>query len=269
MPTADKIEIGNKFVGLFIGPSGSGKTPSACSFLDAHPDKDVKVFDFDGRLDSILNTPWIDRSRIDFNYYPPVKDPKTQGLMNDKIENDILAFKIMDTNRFNTVILDGLPMSAFILMQDILPTTHNGQNNNGIMKGRKIGSQNVAGPEDYFYEFNGVTKIVTMIKALPIQNIIITCHVEDILDKEDPDNPMSRTVKVGERLALRNKLSVTIPGLFSHIFRFDRKWLVDKNQITVTFWSDICRSVYPNLPEKLDITGKSFYKELMSFNKKF
>jgi hypothetical protein len=267
MPLASQLEIGNRFFALFVGHSGAGKTPSACSFVDSHPTKMVKIFDFDARLTSLFNTPWVDRSRIDFTYYPPIRFDGSTKSVNDKLEEDLLLFRrrVIEKDRdydFNTLILDGLPAAAFALMQDILPKTHE----NG--KGKSFGSQEVAGPEDYFYENQGITKIIAILKVMPVNNVIVTCHIEDEYEKQDPKNQMSRYIKVSEKLAIRNKLASNVPGLFDHIFRFDHRIHTSRNNIYVTFWSDIARTVYPNLPVgEVDITGKSFYKELMEMVK--
>ena len=222
------------------------------------------VYDFDGRMNSLLNTPWIKRDRINYTYYPPhrTKDDVKQTFQ--KLNEDFEALQVMlklGQSDVNTVILDGLPAHTFALIMDSIPLTH-GQGT----KGRKYGALNVPGMEDYLFESNAVTAVMAFLKSLPVQNVIVTCQVVDDFEKENPADPYSKTIKVGEKLPIRNKLAATIPGGFDHIFRFDRKVFDGKNHIYVTFWNDIARTVYPNMPfEPVDITDKSFYKVLMSY----
>lgn len=272
MPLASSITIDKKFRGLFIGESGSGKTPSACSFVDSDPKKRVYVFDFDGRMESLLNTPWIDTSRIEYDYYPPLvgkarqKDKINFERVNEKLESMMVDCD-QNRNPYSTIVLDSLKSQTFAFISDSLRFTHGGTNKSGGTKGRSIGPVSMAGPEDYGFESTSTQTFIAFLRSLPIQNIIVTCHIMDKYDKRDLDDPLSPTVIVGERLALRDKLAANIPGDFNNIFRFERR-CNGKNQILVKFWSDIARTVIPNLPYgEIDITGKSFYKEMMRLAK--
>ena len=262
MPNAGNLTAESRFFGLFVGPSGGGKTPSACSFVNASKDKKVLVFDFDGRIRTLLNTPWIDRSRIDYDYYPPIQ--KAGDKQNFQKLNDVFATLQVQLSMgqcpYNTLILDSLTTQTFAFICDALPMTHAGN------KGRSIGAMKMAGPDDYNFESTGTHQVLAFFKSLPIQNIICTAHVIDKYEKEDPDNPMSPSVIKGSRLSLRDKLSANIPGLFDHVFEFKRQHYSGQNKLIVKFWSDLARSVYPNLPSgDIDITGKSFYDVLMGY----
>lgn len=263
MPSAADLTIEKRFLGLFVGDSGSGKTPSACSFVDSHPTKKVYVFDFDGRMETLLNTPWIDRTRIDYDYYPPITNNKKEVM---KPNWDLIATKLeaiwFDCERFkceyNTIILDSLKSQTFSFFNDSKRMT--------APDPRKFFIK--GGMADYGNESDNTQTLIANLRALPIQNIIVTSHLVDKYEKEDKKNPFSNNIVCGSRLALRDKLAATLVGDFNHVFEFDRRFY-DKNYIKVKFWSDIARSVYPNLPtDEIDITGKSFYKVLHSYAKK-
>lgn len=284
MPSASSLTVDSRFFGLFIGPSGGGKTPSACSFFKSHPGKRVKVYDFDGRIRGILNTPWIDRSLIDYEFFQPI-GPKNQngtGLAPNfqKLNNDFEVL-LNDAARgqcpYGTLILDSLTTQTFAFIQDALAITHGtksytSDSGKKIEKeaGRFLGPMKMAGPEDYNFESTGTMQVMAFLKSLPIQNVIVTAHIIDKFGKDptaDPNNMMAPNVVVGERLSVRDKLSANIPGMFDHVFRFERRVIGNQNRVYVTFWSDLARSVYPNLPfGEVDITGKNFYEVLSGYN---
>lgn len=268
MANAANLTPDSRFFGLFIGHSGSGKTPSACSFANASKDKRVKVFDFDGRIRGILNTPWIDKSKIDYDYYPPIH--KVGDKQNfQKLNDEFAALQVqcnMGQCPYNTLVLDSLTTQTFAFICDALPMTHAGKSNSGNDKGKKMGTMNIAGMEDYMFESTGTMQVLAFLRSLPIQNIIITAHIIDKYEKEDPENPFSPSIVKGSKLSLRDKLSANIPGLFDHVFQFRREFVGGQNKIFVNFWSDIARTVYPNLPmNQVDITGKSFYDVLTGY----
>lgn len=278
MPNASTLTTDkSRFFGLFIGPSGSGKTPSACSFIGETGR--ALVLDFDGRIRGILGTPWIDRARIDYEYYPPLMGNTIgQKLTFDKLNTlfDLLFNQCQQQQcPYDTLILDSLTTQTFAFICDALPITHAKGNKDATDskdkkdKGRMIGSMRMAGPDDYNFESTGTNQVLAFLRSLPIKNVIVTAHIVDRYGKEDPDNVMSPSVKVGERLSIRDKLAANIPGMFDHVFRFERRELNNQTRVYVRFWSDVARTVYPNLPHgEVDITGKDFYKYFMELANK-
>jgi len=261
MPCAATLKPENRFKALFVGSKHSGKTVAACSFKK-DPAKRLKVLDFDGRITGLLGAPWIDRSRIDYEYYPP-RVGNNQKPMYTRINDDMEAMLVqtnMSQSPYEGVIADSLTAETFGLLCDSVPMTH--ANN----KGKKIGVMNMAGPEDYGFEAQGTYNLMAFLRSLPIPFVIVTAHVVDKFGKLKPDDPFSESVVVGEKLSIRDKIGTNIGIYFDHIFRFDRKVLYGKEKFTVQFRSAIACTSFSQLPEgEIDITGKSFQDVLNGF----
>lgn len=260
MPNASNLKPDDRFIGLFVGPKHAGKTVAACSFLPKDPTKRrIKVFDFDGRIRGLQGAPWIDRSLVDYDYYPPrLKDGASTF---DRINKDfdvLLTQCIMGQCPYGTIVIDSLTAMAFALICDALPLTHKDG------KGKSLGVMSMPGMEDYGFEANGVYQVLSFLRSLPgIPNIICTAHTVEKFAKEDPDNPFSPSVVVGEKLSLRDKISANSSIYFDHIFRFDRKMRGPDEKFSVRFKSEIACTSFLGLPNgELDVTGKDFYKEL-------
>jgi hypothetical protein len=236
---------------MFIGPKHSGKTVAACSFIE--PDKMVKVFDFDGRIRGLLGAPWIDRSKIDYEYYPPKTPDKTTM---ERVNNDfeVLQIQCQDgKSPYGTVILDSLTSQTSALIADAIPLTHANR------KGKNIGTVAMAGPEDYGYESTGTDQIMRFLRSLPIKNVILTAHIVDRIGKLVPDDDFSERGVIGEKLSVRDKIGTNTMIYFDHIFRFDRKMVGGRERFFVKFISDIACTSFENMPTgEIDITGKPF-----------
>lgn len=254
-----------RFFGLFVGPSGGGKTPSACSFMDSTSDKEVLVLDFDDRVRGILGTPWVDKSRVKIERFPSKfkdTDPAVHIKVGEVLEL-VLAQINSRQNPYSTIVLDSLTSQTAGFIMDSLALTHIGN------KGMNMGKIKIPGIEEYKFESTGTHQLIAFLKTLPIQNVIVSAHITDRYGK-DPSQPvndkmdMRPSVVVGEGLSIRPKLAAELPGLFDHVFRFERKVINNQNRVFVQFWTDLARTVYPNLPVgEIDITGQSFYKVLM------
>lgn len=265
MPCADTLSPDSRFLGLFIGPSGSGKTPAACSFITEAAiaaARRVRVFDFDGRIRGLLGCPWVNRSVIDYDYYPP----RMPGTVFAKLNTDLEVLKTqcaLGTNPYDTIIVDSLTSQTFAFLCDSIPITH--ANN----KGRSIGTLLVEGPDDYKFESTGTYSMLSFFRSLPVKNVIFTAHIIDRYGKEDPTNMLSPSIVVGEKLSIRDKLGANIPGVFDHIFRFERRMIGQVPHFYVRFWSDLARTVYQDMPlGDQDVTGKNFYQYLNSLTQR-
>lgn len=251
MPSAANLSAETRFMGLFVGPTKSGKTVAACSFPGP-----IKVLDFDGRIRGILGAPWIKKDQIEYDYYPPRVGLNEQPTY-QKINQDLEALLVMcktGKNRFKTLILDSLTSQTFALLCDAVALT----------KGKMIGSQKMAGPEDYGFEATGTYNIMAFLRSLPIPNIIVSAHVIDRYGKADPNDPYSERIVIGEKLSLRDKIGENIGIYFDHTFRFDKEMNRDKEKFTVQFRSEIASTSYAALPGgKVDVSGKDFYNEVL------
>jgi len=249
---------------LFVGPKHSGKTVSACSVYSDDPTKRTKVLDGDGRIRGILGAPWIDKSRIDYDYFPPRVGPQGQTFY-ERV-NQALDALIVQCNTgqspYETFLGDSLTAITSALVLDAVPLTHAGG------KGKKLGTLAMPGPEDYGFEATGTYSLLSCLRSLPIKNVILTAHVVDKYGKPKKEDGTKDTyadsIVVGEKLSLRDKISANIGIYFDHIFRFDREMLNGQEHFYVEFIGDIACTSFSGLkPGYHDITGKNFWKFLM------
>lgn len=259
MPSATNLTPDRRFKALFVGPGKCGKTSAACSFMTKGSDKRVKVLDCDGRINGLLGSPWVDRSRIDYDYFPPrIADNPSPYFMrvNESLDSMLVDFK-NNKNMYETYVGDSLTAHCQNLVFDCIPMTHAGG------KGNKIGAMNVTGVEEFKFESNGAASYLAFLRSIPI-NVIVTAHIVPKWGKPPGGNPYSDNIIIGEELSIRPKISAASSIYFDHIFRFDRKIINDEQRFFVEFISDIACTSFPNLkPGKYDITGFSFYDELM------
>lgn len=259
MPKASDLTPESRFFGLFVGESGSGKTVAECSFPG-----DIDVDDFDGRIRGILGAPWIDKSKITYNYYPPrlvnsnqFGDPNYIKI-NKSLE--VLSMQLRDgQSKVKTKVADSLTSETFCLLCDVRPLTHEGN------KGKKIGQMLMSGGDDYNFEATGTYDYLAGLRSLAVQNIIVSAHMVDRFGKADPENPYSESIVTGKKLSIRDKIGTNIQIYFDHVFEFYRK----ESRFFVKFRGEIARTSYADLPNgEIDITGKDFYKVMMGFIKK-
>jgi hypothetical protein len=253
MPSASQLSPENRFMALFVGDSGSGKTPASCSWCN---EGKVLDLDFDGRIRGILGCPWLDRSKIDYNFYPAVK-PGLEVMFN-RLNRDLELLQAQcnsGQNPYKTIVLSSLSAQQWLFLKDAISLTHlNG-------KGRSIGPLQMSDPNDFNFVSTAINNVLTFFRSLPGVNLIVEAHVIDKYEKKDPDDPYSPSVISGSKLALTDKLAAAIPGSFDHIFEFDRYMSGDTPKFRMRFWGDLARTVFPNMPLGYqDITNKDFYK---------
>jgi hypothetical protein len=255
MPSAANLAPDGRFVGLFVGPTKSGKTVAECSFPGP-----IKVLDFDGRIRGILGASWINKTEIDYEAYPPRVGANEKPVY-QKVNDDLEALLVMcktGQNRYKTIVLDSLTSETYAMLCDAVSLT----------KGKMIGTTKMAGPEDYGFEATNTYNIISFLRSLPIQNIIVSAHVVERYGKKNPNDPYSESVVVGEKLSVRDKIGENVGIYFDHCFRFDREVIGQQEKFFVQFRSELASTSFSSLPfGKVDITGKSFYNELMRLAK--
>lgn len=251
MPSAKDLSPDNRFVGLFVGRSGSGKTVAAASFP-----KPLHINDFDGRIRGLLGAPWIDRTQITYDYFPP----KADGLIK-KLNDNLTVLEIMGRKgslETQTHITDSITNECYAFICQSIPLTHTEG------KGKMIGPISMAGPEDYGLESQAMSDYMAFLKSLPIRNIILSAHIIDRYGKANPADKYSESVVIGQKLSIRDKIGENIQTHFDHIFEFEREMYGDQERYFVTFRGQLARTSYVGLPNgRIEITGKNFYEELM------
>lgn len=261
MPVANSLTPESRFCALFLGPKHSGKTVAACSWNPLK--KRTKVLDADGRIRGILGVPWVNKEKVDYDYFPPrvVGSNKT---FFERVNQDLDALLIdMNSGRspYETYVCDSITSFCRNLILDAIPLTHQEG------RGKKIGVLEMAGPADYGFEQTGTDSYLSFLRSLPI-NVIVTAHVVDKFDKPTITDERGRTYKdqyaesiiVGEKMSLRDKIAANISIYFDHIFRFDREMSRGEERFSVEYISSIACTSFAGLkPGKYDITGKNFY----------
>lgn len=273
MPNAGELTPEGRIMALLVGPKHSGKTVAACSFKE-DPKKRTFDFDFDGRIRGILGAPWIDKSRIDYQYYPP-RVGSNQKHLYEKINDDCEVMMVnysMGRCPYETIIADSLTAETFGLLVDSIPLTHAKKTESGAERqvGKRIGTMMMAGPEDYGFEATGTYNFLAFIRSFPAKYVMVTAHTVDKYGKADPNDPYSESIITGEKLSLRDKIGTNIGIYFDHVFRFDRRMVGNEERYFVRFRSSIACTSFAQLPNgEIDITGKDFHEVLKGYlNKK-
>lgn len=259
MPSAANLTLESRFMALFVGAKHSGKTCAAVSFMTKNSQKRVKVLDGDGRIKGILGAAWLDKTRIDYDYYPP-RGANNKKTFFERVNTDLEALMVDINNgkcQYETYVGDSATSFCRNLILDAIPLTH------AEGKGKKLGIMNMAGPADYGFESTGMDGYLSFLRSISL-NVILTAHIVDRFGKSDPDDPYSESIVVGEKISLRDKIAANMSIYFDHIFRFDRRMVNGKERFFVEFISDIACTSYPGLtPGKFDITGVDFHQFLM------
>jgi hypothetical protein len=252
----------SRFNGLFVGASGSGKKAAACTF--PHP---IKYYDMDGRIRGLLGSPWVERSGIDWKYYPPImKEGLVYKVLNDDLE--VLEMQAtMGKIPYKTIYMGSLTGEAFALLRDAVALTHDPGSKDSKKTGKYIGSLAMADPGDYNYVYTGIRNILAFFRSLPGVNIIIGAHTIPRFAKPmNPDgtiNTYADNIQVGSKLSLPDKIGAEVPSGFDNVFEFSKRFDGLNEKFYVQFRSDIARTTYPQLKPGLhDITNTNFYEYL-------
>jgi len=262
MPLASKLTHDSRFMALFVGPKHSGKTVAACSWMSPSPStKRMKVLDGDGRIRGILGAPWIDKNRIDYDYYPPrvVSDKTFFDRVNPDLE--ILLQQIQSgQSPYETYVSDSATAFCKNLILDAIGLTHTTEK--GKPSGRRIGTMEMAGPSDYGFDSTGFDAYLSFLRSIPL-NVIVTAHVVPVYSKPLKDDstpdPYAESVVTGEKISLRDKIAANCTLYFDHIFRFDRCVEGGKEKFYVEFISNIACTSFPGFkPGRHDITNVNF-----------
>ena len=232
MKTSD-IDLGEKFMGLFKGMNGVGKTCAAVTFP-----KPLKVFDFDGRMNSVKHQ-WPNED-VDYDLYGPTNFHKFR----DEFE------ALQDRCPWQTIVVTLTSMCNTIITYQL---KMKGQENKKSKGGLVVPS---------FDEYNGETTIITQV--LDIAKIL-PCHV---IFEGHPVQKIDITGGVTKRysslVSYGTKVASFAPGYFNEIYHFylDKPLRVgDKaRRIALTEGTDeeFAKTALP-LPAKLDYTNARFF----------
>lgn len=245
---------------MFVSESGVGKTCAAVSF----PTPGLLI-DIDLRARGALASEhWLGREHLggwDIESCPPDKgfSGVEKVLEKVKLELDLKVCK------YKTIVLDSLSTSARMFLTDALQMEERDNRGNlvPVVKGNVIGDLRLPGPGHFGYEQEAVTQVLSYIKSFPI-NVIVSAHIVEKYGKPPGNpNPYAENVVVGEKLSLRDKVSVNVLLHFDEIYRFTKVLSAGSLKHFVRFQDgDLARTVHRyKLPmTDLEITEKSFYQ---------
>lgn len=191
-------------MGLYVGPPGSSKTISAASFVLAHPEKPIYIYDLDGRVRSLLRFFPKHLNRIETDYYGP------QGF-----EKAIKHFeRLQDKCPYSAVVFDGLTSLGDQLINYMLSIRGSER---GAEKGKERGVISMPGIEDYGGEARGMTMMLDIARILPC-HFILTAHwlittYEDAMTKK-------QTV-IRQLCTAGKKIATKVPIYFDEMYYFD------------------------------------------------
>lgn len=262
MPKLSEVkEETGRFFGLFIGASGSGKSCAAFSFIKKYideangkPKKKIKVFDIDQRIRGMLGATWLSEytEYVNFTQYSPF-----DGFSSIEKELDVIALQAkMHQSEYGLIVMDSLTSQTHMLLNEGIKLLDASAQQSKEKGHRIIGSVKMAGPADYGYEAKATYDIFDYLRSLPL-DVIVSAHVVPQWGREDPDNPYSPTIEVGEQLSVRNKIGVNIQIYFDEVYRFSK---TGSQSFDVQFRTDIAKTAHRNLTAgNHNITGVSFY----------
>lgn len=250
MPLLENVDHSKRSTTLLVGRSGGGKTTAGLSYP-----KPMKVLDLDGRIRAGI-VPWNNIKDIDYVYIP---SKPAQGTVFDIINKELEVIQVLiNTNRceLQTLFVDSLTWEATDLLLDAIKLTHAGTNKQGEDSGRKIGTMNMSGPEDYKFQSTGMIQTLAYLKTLPIAHVVASAH---IIPRwiPDPKNKYGDKIESGERIDVTDKLAEKIPSMFDNVYRFER----DGQKVTFSAWEgDLARSVYPIPVGNHGVSSVNFYE---------
>lgn len=253
MPLLENVDHSKRSTTLLVGRSGSGKTAAGLSYP-----KPMKVLDLDGRIRGGMVS-WNSIKDIDYTYIP---SKPSKGTVFDLINNEFAVLQtLINTAQCNyqTLFIDSLTWEATDLLLDAIKLTHTGQNKGGSDAGRKIGTMDMSGPEDYKFQSTGMIQTLAYLKTLSIPHIVASAH---IIPRwiPDPSNKYGDKIESGERVDVTDKLAEKIPSMFDNVYRFENESAKYAKRFTFSAWGDLARTVYPIPLGDHDITGKNFYE---------
>lgn len=212
MPSTKNIKIGERIILLLVGKNGNGKTVQVASFAEAGPGK---IFDFDGRMDSIKAV----YPDLDIEY-------DTYGVR--EVKNPDGSSKIKSLDQFMKEFIDLTKSCPYkwICVDSITSLTTTCINYQMVIKGGENKTTKGGVQVPSWDEFNGeammVSRMLDIAKMLPC-HVIFTAHP---VQKMDINNQ-----KITESIvSFGVKVPNLIPGYFNEIFFLEMEAPTDARQ---------------------------------------
>ncbi len=263
MPQLSDVNIETaKFMGIFMGATKSGKKTAIASFP-----KPIYIFDLDGRINGIKGSNHVSTDGITYDYYPP----NDKAITFDRITNQLRLFQQKAQQgqlEYQTIAFCSFTGLTRNFMLDSVRLTHEIDiKTKTVIRGNYLDKLELAGPEDYKYESTATSNIVSYLRGLPC-HVIISAHMVPIFGKPlkkngEPDQ-FAESIKTGERIHLRDKISADILIYFDHVFSFKKQVIGDRILHKVRFRGENEGTTFVQLPDgEVEITNIPLYPKIM------
>jgi hypothetical protein len=257
-PRTCDIELGGRFMGLFVGTNGSGKTIAGASW----PGNGL-ILDFDGRVAPVrLFYP----KRTDIEYW-------TVGLDGDA-RSDVVGFsegikKIEDLQ--DRCPYDWVMMDSYTSYSAVAVLHQMGLHSNDVKKTK--GGLPIPDWDEYKGETGVMLQILEILKILPC-NVIVTAHpiqAAKTTKQGGSANDVLASMIKGQSIASYGwKTPSLLPNYFNEMWHF---WTDVSNQLgqtisrkvqTVSAGEIVAKTALP-LPKVFDITDKPCYNVVQAY----
>lgn len=261
-PKTSDIELGGRFMGLFVGANGSGKTIAAASF----PGEGL-ILDFDGRVAPVR---YFYPKRTDIEYW-------TIGL-DSRSRSDVIGFtdgckKIEDLQQ--RCPYDWIAFDSYTSYSAVAVLHQMGLHAEDVR--RTKGGLPIPDWDEYKGETGVMLQMLEILKILPC-NIIITAHpvyAAKTTKQGGTTNEVLASMVKGSSIASYGwKTPSLLPNYFNEMYYFfvdaPRSAGIEVKRIvqTVSAGEIVCKTALP-LPAIIDITNQPFYNVMQMHLKNY
>lgn len=262
MPKTSDLELGGRFMGLFIGVNGTGKTIAAASFPEP-----ILILDFDGRVAPVR---FFYPNKTDIEYW-------TVGLDGDT-RRDVIGFtefcdkmeKLQDNCPYETVVVDSYTSySAVAVLHQM------GMRGEDVKKTK--GGLPIPDWDEYKGETGVALQILEIAKILP-SHFIMTAHpvsAAKTTKQGGSANEVLASIIKGSSLATYGwKTPSFLPNYFNEMYYFfndvsgQMGQEVRRKIQTVSVGEIVAKTALP-LPAIIDVTNKPLYPVLQAILKDY
>lgn len=251
---AKDLKPDSRFMGMFVSQSGDGKSCAAASFP-----KPIRYFDTDLRNGIIGAKEFTSLDGIEITRYAPFG-----GL--DQYEKDLnvlMALFRSGQRPCETIVIDSATSLAKVALNQAkelgIDSKSGKKQEGGGNTTVERGITQRSGPAEFGFEQDALQLIMDFLRSMPC-NIIVTGHLVDRYGKDPAaKDQYAETIKLGEKLSLRDRVATNLLIYFDEVYKFSRD--ETGTHYYVQFRGDIAKTVHKNLPAgRFDITNQDFYK---------
>jgi hypothetical protein len=260
-PKTCDIELGGRFMGLFVGLNGSGKTIAGASW----PGEGL-ILDWDGRVAPVRH------------FYPNRRDIEYWTIGLDGARNDVLGFTdgikkiedLQDRCPYDWILFDSYTTySATSVIHQM------GMHDHDVK--RTKGGLPIPDWDEYKGETGVMLQILEVLKILPC-NVIVTAHpiqaAKTTKQGGSANDVLASMIKGSSIASYGWKTPSLLPNYFNEMYYFYAEASTQVGQInrrfcqTVSAGEIVCKTALP-LPPVMEITNAPLYKVIQHHLKEY